>query len=61
MARFGDWKTIGVILIIGLIVFVDARRVKRIVGGQNAANPPPDDPVVFLKMYGRNARIEGFR
>lgn len=24
-----------------------------------AAPPPPDDPVVFVRLYGRNARIEG--
>lgn len=38
-----------------------AHRVKRIVGGVQAALPPPDDPVVFVKLYGRNARVEGFR
>lgn len=38
-----------------------ARRVKRIVGGVQAALPPPDDPVVFVRLYGRNARVEGFR
>lgn len=38
-----------------------AKRVKRIVGGVSAAPPPPDDPVVFARLYSRNARIEGFR
>lgn len=38
-----------------------AKRVKRIVGGMMAAPPPPDDPVVFAKLYSRNARVEGFR
>lgn len=37
------------------------RRVKRIVGGQPAQAPPPDDPVVFARMYNRDARVEGFR
>lgn len=37
------------------------RRVKRIVGGVSAAPPQPDDPVVFAKLYSRNARVEGFR
>ncbi|XP_055372024.1 carboxylesterase 5A [Condylostylus longicornis] len=36
-------------------------RVKRIVGGRQAAKPPPDDPVVFSQMYDRDARVEGFR
>lgn len=40
---------------------VQNRRVKRIVGGQLAAVPPPDDPVVFTNAYNRNARIEGYR
>lgn len=40
---------------------VVSKRVKRIVGGVQAAPPPPDDPVVFTKLYSRDARIEGFR
>lgn len=61
MVRNGDWKFLGFILIIGLIAMAEARRVKRVVGGRNSAEPPPDDPVVFVKMYGRSARVEGFR
>lgn len=38
-----------------------SKRVKRIVGGTQAAPPPPDDPVVFTKLYSRDARVEGFR
>lgn len=37
------------------------KRVKRIVGGIVAAAPPLDDPVVFVKQNGKNARVEGFR
>lgn len=37
------------------------KRVKRIVGGVRAAQPPPDDPVVFTRLYNRNARVEGYR
>lgn len=56
----------GVILLIFLVLnfvslSVQHRRVKRIVGGQLAAVPPPDDPVVFTTAYNRNARIEGYR
>lgn len=36
-----------------------SHRVRRIVGGMQAASPPPDDPVVFVRLYGRNARVEG--
>ena len=36
-------------------------RMKRIVGGHQAQAPPPDDPVVFTRMYNRDARVEGFR
>lgn len=38
-----------------------SKRVKRIVGGIQSAQPPPDDPVVFTKLYSRDARVEGFR
>lgn len=57
----------NVVFVLGLIVLncvslsVQNRRVKRIVGGQFAAAPPPDDPVVFTNAYNRNARIEGYR
>lgn len=37
------------------------KRVKRIVGGVTSLPPVPDDPVVFTKLYSRNARVEGFR
>lgn len=30
-----------------------------IVGGRQAVEPPPDDPVVFVERAGRYARIEG--
>lgn len=40
---------------------VQNRRVKRIVGGQLSAAPPPDDPVVFTTAYSRNSRVEGYR
>lgn len=40
---------------------IHLKRVKRIVGGIRAAAPPLDDPVVFVKQNGKNARVEGFR
>lgn len=55
-------KFIFVALLLNCVAFsVQNRRVKRIVGGKFAAAPPPDDPVVFTKLYGKDARIEGFR
>lgn len=36
-------------------------RRKRIVGGIAAAQPPEDDPVVFVNKNGRDARIIGIR
>ncbi|XP_055856869.1 liver carboxylesterase 1-like [Episyrphus balteatus] len=43
------------------ISITQSARVKRIVGGKEAAKPPPDDPVVFTRIYNRHARVEGFR
>lgn len=40
---------------------VKKSRVKRIVGGVNAAKPPLDDPVVFTRLYSKDARVEGIR
>ncbi|KAK2578728.1 hypothetical protein KPH14_007804 [Odynerus spinipes] len=37
------------------------RRYKRIVGGIAAAQPPIDDPVVFVNKNGRDARVLGIR
>lgn len=55
-------KFIFVALLLNCVVLsVQNRRVKRIVGGIFAAAPPPDDPVVFTKLYGKDARVEGFR
>lgn len=57
----------NLVLIFGIIIFncvsltIQNRRVKRIVGGKYAAAPPPDDPVVFINAYNRNARVEGYR
>ncbi|KAH8251222.1 hypothetical protein KR032_003277 [Drosophila birchii] len=36
-------------------------RVKRIVGGKQSKAPPVDDPVVFARLFNRDARVEGFR
>lgn len=36
-------------------------RVIAIVGGIESAKPPPDDPVVFVRLYSRDARVEGLR
>lgn len=35
--------------------------VHAIVGGTKSAQPPPDDPVVFIRLYSRDARVEGLR
>jgi len=40
---------------------VDLIRQKRIVGGIAAAQPPKDDPVVFVNKNDRHARIIGNR
>lgn len=52
---------LSLVFLICIACHADGRRVKRIVGGRLAAEPPLDDPVVFAKLYGRNARVEGFR
>ncbi|XP_037710288.1 carboxylesterase 1E [Drosophila subpulchrella] len=36
-------------------------RVKRIVGGKQSKAPPVDDPVIFARLFNRDARVEGFR
>lgn len=58
---------IKVVILIALVLngvsteSVQHHRAKRIVGGNIAAKPPPDDPVVFVRAYNRDARIEGYR
>lgn len=54
---------VAAIFLTPALVNADGRgpRVRRIVGGQPADVPPPDDPVVFVKHNGRFARIEGIR
>lgn len=37
------------------------KRIKRIVGGIEAAKPPEDDPVVFVDENNRNSRVYGAR
>lgn len=56
-------KKISIVFFIISIISICAgnHRVKRIVGGRPAAKPPPDDPVVFIRLYDRYSRIEGFR
>lgn len=50
------------VLLIGtFMTLTEAIRVKRVVGGHAAKAPPPDDPVVFTRIYNRDARVEGFR
>lgn len=56
----GDFKYLLIILSF-LSFYGDCHRIKRIVGGIQAAAPPPDDPVIFIKLYGRDARLEGNR
>ncbi|KAI8130234.1 hypothetical protein FF38_06659 [Lucilia cuprina] len=54
------WQ-ICVALLCLLMTLSETKRVKRIVGGHHAKAPPPDDPVVFTRIYNRDARVEGFR
>ncbi|XP_023304356.2 carboxylesterase 1E [Lucilia cuprina] len=54
------WQ-ICVALLFLLMTLSEPKRVKRIVGGHHAKAPPPDDPVVFTRIYNRDARVEGFR
>ncbi|XP_005185445.1 carboxylesterase 1E [Musca domestica] len=54
------WK-IAVLLLCTLITLAEAGRVKRVVGGHAAKAPPPDDPVVFTRIFERDARVEGYR
>lgn len=53
------WEFLFVILC--LFALTETKRVKRIVGGKESKAPPPDDPVVFTRVFNRDARIEGFR
>ncbi|XP_063975237.1 pyrethroid hydrolase Ces2a-like [Diachasmimorpha longicaudata] len=50
-----------VILFVLISPFECSSRVKRIVGGNHAAKPPEDDPVVFVNRDDRDARIYGSR
>ncbi|KAL2742065.1 liver carboxylesterase 2-like [Vespula maculifrons] len=55
---------ISVLLVILSLLITSSkclRRQKRIVGGDAAAQPPIDDPVVFVNKNGRDARILGIR
>lgn len=49
-----------ILLTIYALILSEASRVKRIVGGKNSKPPPPDDPVIFARLYNRDARVEGF-
>lgn len=44
-----------------LMTLSETKRVKRIVGGHHSKAPPPDDPVVFTRIFNLDARVEGFR
>uniref|UniRef100_A0A1I8P7F7 Carboxylesterase type B domain-containing protein n=1 Tax=Stomoxys calcitrans TaxID=35570 RepID=A0A1I8P7F7_STOCA len=48
-------------LMANMLTLTEAIRVKRVVGGREAKAPPPDDPVVFTRIFNRDARVEGFR
>nr|AID61343.1 esterase [Calliphora stygia] len=54
------WQNCLVVLCL-LVTLSETKRVKRIVGGHHAKAPPPDDPVVFTRIYNRDARVEGYR
>ncbi|XP_061392901.1 carboxylesterase 1E [Musca vetustissima] len=49
------------VLLLCTLTLTEAGRVKRVVGGHAAKAPPPDDPVVFTRIFERDARVEGFR
>uniref|UniRef100_A0A1A9ZJ64 COesterase domain-containing protein n=1 Tax=Glossina pallidipes TaxID=7398 RepID=A0A1A9ZJ64_GLOPL len=49
-----------ILLTIYALILSEASRVKRIVGGKNSKPPPPDDPVIFARLFNRDARVEGF-
>lgn len=58
-----DGRVVSFIILL-LCSFINAGNVirrKRIVGGIPAAQPPVDDPVVFVNKNGRDARITGIR
>lgn len=50
-------STARVIIFILTIGYVESRRVKRIVGGIQAAPPPPDDPVGKLLFFSSKLRL----
>lgn len=55
-------KTIKFLIFLTIITNTNcAKRVKRIVGGVLSAAPPQDDPVVFVKLFTRDSRVEGTR
>lgn len=58
-----DGRTVSLIILLlcSLINARDVIRRKRIVGGIPAAQPPEDDPVVFVNKNDRDARIIGIR
>ncbi|XP_011882207.1 PREDICTED: carboxylesterase 1E [Vollenhovia emeryi] len=59
-----DGRVVSLVIVILLCSLIDAQDVirrKRIVGGAPAAQPPVDDPVVFVNKNDREARIVGIR
>jgi len=50
-----------IILLFCLLTNANVIRRKRIVGGAPAAQPPKDDPVVFVNKNDRYAHITGIR
>nr|XP_017107337.2 carboxylesterase 5A [Drosophila bipectinata] len=60
-------RNFGILLFLGVtLVRCDSSqdshvRVKRIVGGKQSKAPPVDDPVVFARLFNRDARVEGIR
>lgn len=59
-------RRIGLFFFLLVCLLINARdtnliRQKRIVGGIAAAQPPKDDPVVFVNKNDRHARIIGNR
>lgn len=46
------------LFLLALAIFIKSS--ESIVGGQNAKQPPYDDPVVFVNNVGRYSRVQGY-
>lgn len=51
-------KNHSLFVLILIVIFITPS--ESIVGGQNAKQPPYDDPVVFVNHVGRYSRVQGY-